>query len=80
MEKRRQRGGGVAFRRSRRRGEGRREEGPAPVVFKDLDAQRGDEREEAVGDVSEDQLLVGVAADTDVGGAGLKQRGERGRE
>lgn len=54
------------------------EEGPRPVVFKDLDRQRGHERQQAVGDVSQDQLLVGVTADTNVGGASLEEIGEGG--
>lgn len=62
-------------------GQGPGEEGSGPVVFKDLDGQRGDERQQPVGDVSQNQLLVGVAADTNVGGAGLrKMKDEGGRK
>lgn len=79
---RRQRGrgeGGVAVGRSQRGNRRRGAEGPAeersvPVVFKDLDGQRGDERQQPVGDVSQNQLLVGVTADPNVGGASLKQK------
>lgn len=76
--------GGVAVSRTQRGsrgrgGEGPGEEGSGPVVFKDLDRQGGDERQQPVGDVSQDQLLVGVAADPDVGGAGLKDGGREGQ-
>lgn len=54
------------------------EEGPRPVVFKDLDRQRGHEWQQTVGDVSQDQLLVGITADTNVGGASLEKIGEGG--
>lgn len=59
-------------------GHGASEEGTRPIVFKDLDRQRGHQRQQTVGDVSQDQLLVGVTADTDVGGASLKEIGEGG--
>lgn len=82
----RQRGGGeggVAVSRTQRGsggggGEGPREERSGPVVFKDLHRQGGDERQQPVGDVSQDQLLVGVAADSNVGRAGLKDEAEGG--
>ncbi|TNN73581.1 hypothetical protein EYF80_016176 [Liparis tanakae] len=71
QERRRHGGGGVAFRAQGGSrggggggGEGSGEEGSGPVVFKDLDGQRGDERQQPVGDVSQNQLLVGVPADT----------------
>lgn len=54
------------------------EEGPHPIVFKDLDRQRGHERQQTVGDVSQDQLLVGVTADPNVGGASLEEIREGG--
>lgn len=80
--KRRQRGGAcVAFSGlvgAHRRGRGAREEGTRPVVFEDLDRQRGHERQQTVGDVSQDQLLVGVTADANVGGASLEESGEGG--
>jgi len=79
QERRRHGGGGVAFRTQGGSrgggggggGEGSGEEGSGPVVFKDLDGQRGDERQQPVGDVSQNQLLVGVPADTNVCRAGL---------
>lgn len=55
-------------------GEGAGEEGTGPVVLKDLDGQRGDERQQPVGDVSQNQLLVGVPADPNVGRTGLKHK------
>ena len=77
--KRRQRGGGegVTFSGTHRGDGGGRErpgeERSRPVVFKDLDRQRGDERQQTVGDVSQNQLLVGITTDTNMGGAGLKR-------
>lgn len=83
----RQRGGGkgsVAFSRPQRRnrgggGEGPREERSGPVILKDLDGQRGDERKQPVGDVGQNQLLVSIAADTNMSGASLKQEGTEGQ-
>lgn len=84
QQQRRKRGGGdggVAFGRAQRGsggggggGEGPGEERSSPVIFKDLDGERGDERQQPVGDVGQNQLLVGVTADTNVCGAGLKQK------
>lgn len=80
-QQRRQRGGegGVALSRTQRGNRGRGGEGPGeqrsgPVVFKDLHGQRGDERQQPVGDVRQNQLLVGVTADTDVSGTSLKRK------
>lgn len=61
-----------------RGGRGASQEGPRPIVFKDLDRQRRHQRQQAVGDVSQNQLLVRVAADTNVGGPGLEQVREGG--
>lgn len=61
-----------------RGGRGASQEGPRPIVFKDLDGQRRHQGQQAVGDVSQDQLLVSITADTNVGGAGLEQVREGG--
>lgn len=85
-QQRRQRGGGEGVTVSgTHRGDGGGGERPGeersrPVVFKDLDRQRGDERQQTVGYVSQNQLLVGVTTDTNVGGPGLKRKGGEGDE
>lgn len=56
-----------------RGGDGAREEGPHPIVLKDLDRQCGHQWQQPVGDVSQDQLLVSIAADTNMGRASLEQ-------
>lgn len=71
-------GEGEAFsgapRGRRRGGKGPGEEGRSgPVVFEDLDRQRGDQGQQPVCDVSQNQLLVSVATDTNVGGASLEE-------
>lgn len=60
-----------------RGGQGAGEERPGPIILKDLNSQRGDERQQPVGHVGQNQLLVGITADTNVGGASLRQGAER---
>lgn len=62
------------------RGRGRQcagEERPGPIILEDLNGQRGDERQQAVGHVGQNQLLVGITANTNMGGASLSQGAER---
>lgn len=64
-----------------RGGHGASEEGPHPIILKDLDRQCGHQWQQAVGDMSQDQLLVSIAADTNMGRASLEQmRGDNGGE
>lgn len=86
QQQRRQRGGGeggIAFSLTQRGDRGGGGEGPCeqrsgPVVFKDLYGQRGDERQQPVGDVRQNQLLVSITADTDVSGTSLKRKRQDG--